>query len=59
MQADSVVAILVIGLTGDGARHKQWALAQALEKILGPDILARVKHEYEAEGNSWDDVIAP
>jgi hypothetical protein len=48
-----ITAVLIDGLTTDGAHHKQWALEEAL-RIIAQDEFAVLKASLE-----WDDGVPP
>ncbi len=50
--------IVKYGMT-DGAHHKQWVLDQVLRELWGPTYEVSRKLLLEADGNEWDEGIAP
>jgi hypothetical protein len=46
------------GMT-DGAHHKQWVLDQVLRELWGSTYNASRALMLEADGNEWDEGIAP
>jgi hypothetical protein len=46
--------LFILGLTTDGAHHKQWCLVK-LAEMLAPDVLDRVRREY----GDIDEGVAP
>lgn len=51
---DPVTKAILIGLTTDGAHHKQWALEQAFRALCMDDYVDRAKSEFQ-----WSVGIAP
>jgi hypothetical protein len=51
---DKVVEFLILGLTTDGAHHKQWALEQAFLALCEDDYVEQSKKEFE-----WEEGISP
>lgn len=56
---ESPVGLLTVGILTDGGHHKQWALDQALQKILGPIPYKEYVKAIERMGYEWDKGIAP
>jgi hypothetical protein len=48
-----ITAVLIAGLTTDGAHHKQWALEEAM-RIIVPNLFAVLKDSWD-----WDDGVPP
>ena len=53
-QLDEAVKALLLGLTTDGARHKQWALDKALRSLCTDEWTDKAKEEF-----TWEDGIPP
>ena len=52
-ELDKVTKMLLLGLTTDGAHHKQWALEQAFRALCTDDYVDEAKKEFQ-----WEDGIA-
>lgn len=51
---DAVVKELLLGLTTDGAHHKQYHLERAFRALCTDEYVDTAKHEFQ-----WEDGIAP
>ena len=43
---DKIAAILLLGLTTDGAHHKQWSLEEALRLLAGESFVNGAREEF-------------
>ena len=51
---DKIVELLLLGLTTDGAHHKQWALEQAFRVLCKDAYVDKAKGEFQ-----WEEGIVP